>query len=326
MTADGFKDKAGTGSDGQTALDVLATASPNGVAGTVNFIEGDSSVLQDKGSSTAIAESGKLLLATVGDTQGGVAFTFGDSTNGTANYHVGILTNTNVGPALNLAVTGDWSGKIQGILDGALSDTPTNDNIKFRVDFGAKSFRVEDTTILSAGFGTVTVDGKFLANGVVYGTIDFTGDNTAQGTLTGLIGQEALVGAFTGSGDGSNKPYVGGFTATSPGNTAPPVAEEVDCTDTLGATPFDGSCDEDKDAELQVRLCTAELSKRSPRLTNFNVHCVTNERVTNLVCDSSGEYANPFHPTLCSTVLASPLTEKKNPSLTHAPVLLAQIL
>ena len=324
VTAVGFINNARTGSNGQTALDVLATASPDeSNAGTVNFIEGDSPVLQ---AGTAIAHRGELLLTTVGTTQGGVAFTFGDAINsGTANYHVGILTNTNVGPALNRALTGDWNGKIQGILDGAISDAPAQDNIKFTVDFLNNSFKVKDatTTTISDAFGTVSVGGKFLANGVVYGTIDFTGTTaTAQGTITGLIGQDALVGAFKGAGDVTNKPYVGGFTATAPGNTAPPSeALEVNCEDELGANPFDGSCDDPDEEDLQVQLCTAELSKRSPRLTNFNIHCVTNERVTSLVCTDTGKRANPFHPTLCTTVAENPLNQKKKTLLRTAATL-----
>ena len=321
VTALGFRGKAMTGLTGTDVLTVLDAATPSSVIGSVNFIEGNANVFD--ASQAAIIYADTLSLTTSGSTQGGVAFSFGDATNGTANYHVGILANTNVGPALSGAVGGDWTGSIQGILDGALSSSAT---IKFAVDYTSLSFTVSEAPNLDAGFGTITVDGNFLANGVVYGTVDFTGANTGQGTLTGLIGQDALVGGFAGAASGDDKPYVGGFIATNP-NTAPPVdEEEADCTDSAGATPFDASCDESNDAELQVRLCTAELSKRSVRLTNFNIHCVTNDRVTSLVCTGSGEQLNPFHPTLCSTIDSETLTEKKNLSQTHAQVLVAQIL
>ena len=322
VTAVNFRTNAvNTSGTNTPPLDFLATASPDeSNAGTVNFIEGDAAILQDKSLSTLIAESGKLQLTTDGTTQGGVAFTFGDATNGKANYHVGILTNTNVGPALNADVDGEWSGFVQGILDGALSDA--NKVIKFEVNYSQNSFVTSTQSAapkLSDAFGTISVGGKFLANGVIYGTVDFTGGTTAtaQGTLTGLIGQDALVGAFTGAGDLTNKPYVGGFIATAP-NTAPPEEVEVDCTETAGATPFDGSCDDPDEEDLQVKLCIADSS---PFVTNFNVHCLNNERVTSLVCTDTGKRANPFHPTLCTTVAENPLNQKKKPLLRTAATL-----
>ncbi|MCA8836194.1 MAG: hypothetical protein K8953_14020, partial [Proteobacteria bacterium] len=298
VTATGFKAAARTGSDGQTPLPILDAGSPNTTtANSVHFIEGGGT-----GSDFANATAGNSLLlaheSAVGD-KGGVAFTYGNSATGVNNYHVGLLSNTNVGPLLNKTVDGEWVGSVQGILEGAIS---ASKEIKFEVNFTQNSFVTSTQSTapeLSAAFGTISVGGKFTANGVVYGTVDFTGGstNTGQGTLTGLIGQDALIGAFTGAGDASNKPYVGGFTASSPGNTAPPT-EAVDCTDAVGATPFDESCDDPTEADLQTRLCIANTSLL---ITNFNVHCVDNERVTGLVCNDNGIRANPFNAAICGS-------------------------
>ncbi|MCA8835217.1 MAG: hypothetical protein K8953_09045, partial [Proteobacteria bacterium] len=134
VTATGFKAKA-LQSNGTDTLIVLDSGAPDTAnADTVNFIEG--------GAVGTGFEDATMKISLPINTGGGVAFAYGDS--GTANnYHVGILADTNVGPALNNDVTGDWVGKIQAIVNG--SDT-TEQAITFNVNFGAKSFAIKDGT------------------------------------------------------------------------------------------------------------------------------------------------------------------------------------
>ncbi len=205
VTATGFKANARQ-NNGMDTLTVLGSGVPDTNIGSVNFIEGkvgESSLGIENVDETSLLLSGN---------KGGVAFTFGNA-SGVANYHVGILADTNVGPALNNDVTGDWVGKIQAIVNG--SDT-TEQAITFNVNFGAKSFAIKDGTAPTfANIGAMTMDGRFTDTGVIYGSVYFGGANTNTGMLTGLIGQNALVGAFAGNGGLAN-PYVGGFIANKP--------------------------------------------------------------------------------------------------------------
>ena len=205
VTAIDFKAKARQ-NNGMDTLTVLGSGVPDTNIGSVNFIEGkvgESSLGIENVDETSLLLSGN---------KGGVAFTFGNA-SGVANYHVGILADTNVGPALNNDVTGDWVGKIQAIVNG--SDT-TEQAITFNVNFGANSFAIKDGTAPTfANIGAMTMDGRFTDTGVIYGSVYFGGANTNTGMLTGLIGQNALVGAFAGNGGLAN-PYVGGFIANKP--------------------------------------------------------------------------------------------------------------
>ena len=219
---------------------------------------------------------------------------------------------------LNSDVTGTWTGFIRGIVGNNL--TANNNPINFTVNFGAKSFELTGAAPTFGVLGTMTMDGNFTPEGVIYGSVNFGGPTANTGMLTGLIGQSGLVGAFAGNSELAN-PYVGGFVATPPGNTAPPVEEEVDCTDALGATLFDESCTDNDDE--QTRAC---INGTDAATANFDANCVDNERVTNLVCAPSGLRANPFNAALCTDLnTGNTLAVKKSLSLISAPILLQQI-
>ncbi|MCA8834323.1 MAG: hypothetical protein K8953_04480, partial [Proteobacteria bacterium] len=94
---------------------------------------------------------------------------------------------------------------------------------------------------------TLDIEGKFTANGVIYGRVviedadGYTDFN--NGTLTGLIGVEGAVGIFK-SNPRTDTTYVGGFVAHT----------DVDCSAT--GTPFDIVCDN----TVKLRLCGGALS------------------------------------------------------------------
>ena len=75
--------------------------------------------------------------------------------------------------------------------------------------------------------------------------------------------------------------------------------------------PFNADCTEDKDEELQVRLCVNN-DPLAIAGNGFSANCELNDRVTNRVCTGSGKEANPFD-TLCKDANIDTLTEKKNP-------------
>ena len=310
VTAAGFRGKARTGNAGTDVLTVLEATAPSTVIGSVNFIEGNAAILS-AGANIALARE----VALDADADTGVAFSFGNaSPAGVANYHVGLLSGANVGPVLNSDVDGTWVGKIAAIVG---ANPVAEQRITFSINFNASSFAIVDTVNLG-DLGGMTMDGNFRDNGVVYGTVNFGGATSNPGVLTGLIGQKALIGAFTGDGtgdSGNDTPYVGGFVAAP--NTEPPVEIELNCTDDLGATPFDDTCEDNDD--LQVQLCVDKDPLASAG-NGFTANCEENTTVTGKVCVSSGDDANPFD-TLCKDATIDTLTQKKNPLFKTAATL-----
>ena len=322
-----------------------AEGATNGDPAT-NFITdgtGDNTVLELQNSVAALAP-GFLTLdllsnvtatsgsGTATDTVGEAGFAFA-TTNG--KFYVGLLHGTALGaPLLNGDQDGTWKARFRFLTAGAGAQVGDTAEYNLTVNFDAKTIVTDNASgmapvvptritsgTIDSSLGQIGINGKFTANGVIYGTVSAGDQGNNPGTLTGLIGQIGAVGIFKSNAPAGGKnatPYVGGFVA-APGNSAP-IQEDDTCTDTEGNTPFAPECTEEDEVELQVLLCTADALMRSARVTDYSANCVNNDRVTKHVCDDNGEHANPFHPTLCGgdNLVALGLTEKKNPSLTTA--------
>ncbi|MGU9964086.1 MAG: hypothetical protein ACNYPD_08360 [Candidatus Halichondribacter symbioticus] len=125
-------------------------------------------------------------------------------------YYAGLLPTTDLGvpiTAKDLSVT--WDAKFTLNSDGGAFVNP---NFKIRVRFNGNGGTINSGTPAGNGFtnggvrlsssssSTITIQGKFGRDGVLYGTV-------GNGTLTGLIGVNGAVGAFVGA------TLAGGFVA-----------------------------------------------------------------------------------------------------------------
>ncbi|MCA8835793.1 MAG: hypothetical protein K8953_12005, partial [Proteobacteria bacterium] len=249
-----------------------------------NFIEGDTDAL-DLGSVTTTRESTLKLgaLDNNSDTASGFAIAVGEFDIGNHRFYIGLLSNTALGAPLNDAMQGGiWTAKIR-ILTSIKDNPPLEADFKLNVDFATKSLKIVNDAGADANINfaignsrlAFIIDGKFTANGVIYGTVDFTGANN-NGTLTGLIGQNGAVGIFKRNGGGS--PYVGGF-----------VAAKTDCT----VTPFAAGC---TDYDKQAELCN---NHDDVQVDDFNANCRDNIEVTDRVCAFRGTYSNAFNYDIC---------------------------
>ncbi len=236
-------------------------------------------------------------------------------------YYVGILSGTNVGGLVpttgNIAT---WTTRFE-VLTGTALGGQTATDYNLLVDFTNSTIKTDGGAPDFTGLGKIGIDGRFTGNGLVYGNVTFGNAGAHDGVLTGLIGTIGAVGIFK-SNDTNTTPYVGGFVADNPANdgTGQSLGPDELCQDLDEATPFAEACDSPDNEDLQVQLCVANALMRSARITDYSANCVNNDRVTKHVCDDNGQYANPFHPTLCGgdNLVALGLTEKKNPSLTTA--------
>ena len=249
--------------------------------------------------------------------------TFGGSD---IKLYVGILADTNLGAPLNApAQAGIWNADIRVLTkDGSelKDDDPSGVRINLTVNYTDGTIETNDTAPMfsTSTLGKIGIAGRFTGNGLMYGNVTFGDAGANNGSLTGLIGQTGAVGIFKSNDANTTTPYVGGFVA-KPGNTAPPVEEEVDCTDALGATLFDESCTDNDDE--QTRAC---INGTDAATLDFDANCVMNDRVTNLVCTTSGKRANPFNAALCTDMnTGDTLAVKKSLSLTSAPIMHQEI-
>ncbi len=184
-----------------------------------------------------------LQTLTLADDRDGVSYASGEvrwritrSYNTRTAYHyAGILSGTNLGAALptvpagaNGAITATWYGKLGLIADGSevaprdidLTVDFTNKRISHSSDVGGEHLVNFSATWKSGvGYdgildGVFTGDITYDATPTLHNGIYVANDNSkSDGTVTGLIGQQGVVGAFI-SDEGSVTPYAGGFVAT----------------------------------------------------------------------------------------------------------------
>ncbi|MCA8834134.1 MAG: hypothetical protein K8953_03525, partial [Proteobacteria bacterium] len=283
-----------TGADGTTDTAIISSGNAHAVNDDpANFIAGGTAVL-DLGSVTPTRESTLTLgmLDNDSDANGGFAIAVGEFASDNHRFYVGLLSVTALGAPLDNAEQGGiWSAKIH-ILTSA-SDNPLEADFKLNVDFATKSLKVVNGAGADANINfaignarlAFNIDGKFTANGVIYGTVDFTGADN-NGTLTGLIGQNGAVGIFKRNSDSS--PYVGGF-----------VAAKTDCTVT--GTPFHADC---TDYNAQAEAC---IANNAAAMADFNANCRDNIEVTNLVCAIRGTHSNVFNRAICPAGVSNDL-------------------
>ncbi|MCA8834639.1 MAG: hypothetical protein K8953_06080, partial [Proteobacteria bacterium] len=110
-----------------------------------------------------------------------------------------------------------------------------NQDFTLEVDFTNKTIKSIDKTTSQnpisiihgvADRGHLTIDGKFTELGVIYGSTEFAwateegnadlNGGVSTGSLTGLVGEYGVVGAFISDGDATAGTYVGGFVALNP--------------------------------------------------------------------------------------------------------------
>ncbi len=142
-------------------------------------------------------------------------------------FYAGLLSNTNLG--LPVAITpqvsdadvmATWPGKIRaiGVFDGnaGSGDTQTALDLNVVVNLTARTF-TGTTVDPNADTTSITINGLFPAtdNGVVTGTVTQRANVLVRnGQLTGIIGQNGVVGAFySDSNVATEHRYVGGFYA-----------------------------------------------------------------------------------------------------------------
>ncbi len=131
------------------------------------------------------------------------------------NY-TGLLSGTNVGAPFTDAnqPAAEWTAIIQ--LATTMPSAPFTLDVAFTGGAGTIKTKAGEAIAFpddndSNTDATITVDGKFDSNGVIYGGVLFTDLNffivNVPGTLSGLIGVDGAVGVFTGVG------FAGGFVA-----------------------------------------------------------------------------------------------------------------
>ncbi len=210
-------------SDGSAALTVIKAS--DGANGTndadANFIEGGASALTLGGDSQSTTTPGNLTLNGVGistDGNSGFALAVGTFAGNITKLYVGLLNGTGLGaPVDNADQVGTWDASLRVISNGGLQAVQT---FKLAVNFGGTSdtntIGVTGAPLDVTNLGVISINGKFTANGVIFGTVDFANANT--GTLTGLIGQSGAVGIFASN---SGSAYVGGFVAAKAAEVEP---------------------------------------------------------------------------------------------------------
>ncbi len=179
-----------------------------------------------------------------------------DSVSGSNKvYYAGILSGTDLGAPLTETFGSiTWNGQIETVLAG-LADIKKDFSLKITLGEGkgvAGALGSIAGAVLSDGTNHYQLTGTYDANGVIDGEViygAFTGsiaeDNlettaTANGILTGLIGEHGAVGVFlAGGGTKENIPdratptggYAGGFVVSGPQPPRQPVVQPDD-TDT----------------------------------------------------------------------------------------------
>ena len=178
----------------------------------------------------AAGTPGNLTLNGVGistDVNSGFALATGSFAGSVTKLYVGLLNGTGLGaPVDNADQVGTWDASLRVISNGALQAAQT---FKLSVTFGGtndtNTIAVAGTPLDVTNLGVISINGKFTANGVIYGTVNFA--SAGAGTLSGLIGQSGAVGIFA-SDTTATTDYVGGFVAAPA-----PVSTTCNADDTI---------------------------------------------------------------------------------------------
>ena len=276
---------------------------------------------------------GKIIKFDEGDeARGGVDFAILLDVNGHTRYFTGLLRDTNVGgPLVNQDANGDWTGKTRlAISRNQAFNEITGFTLKVTFTGGGGTITTHtvadddaiDGDISVTSINTTTlpnrwlrINGKFNAEGVLYGTTDLYSTavtnvtatytkSRVEGTLTGLIGKTGAIGSFFATGGrGIIGQYLGGFVATPTSELALALAgSTTDCSfngakgmfdSDLLTTLFHADCDY---ATLpRAQLCSSRNSGFDNRILNI----CREDKIRKLVCIGTGLYANPFSSLIC---------------------------
>ena len=277
---------------------------------------------------------GKIIKFDEGDeARGGVDFAILLDVNGFTRYFTGLLRDTNVGgPLVNQDANGDWTGKTRlAISRNQAFNEITGFTLKVTFTGGGGTITTHTVADDDAIDGDISVtsinpttlpnrwlriNGKFNAEGVLYGTTDLYStavtnevstytNSRVEGTLTGLIGKTGAIGSFFATGGrGIIGQYLGGFVATPTSAIAAKIAEStIDCSFNgakgmfdadLVTTLFHADCDY---ATLpRAQLCS---SRNRGGFDNRILNICKEDKIRELVCIGTGLYANPFSSLIC---------------------------
>ena len=341
------------GKDGVTALEIVpeggirytrtdkntgafAQAGPTGLdlSGLESVITRDEhgNIIPNDSTIQAITKGKIIKFDESDEARGGVDFAILLDVNGHTRYFTGLLRDTNVGgPLVNQDANGDWTGKTRlAISRNQAFNEITGFTLKVTFTGGGGTITTHTSTDDDAIDGDISVtsintttlpnrwlriNGKFNAEGVLYGTTDLYSTavtnvtatytkSRVEGTLTGLIGKTGAIGSFFATGGrGIIGQYLGGFVATPTSAIATKIAESTtDCSfngakgmfdSDLLTTLFHADCDY---ATLpRAQLCSSRNSGFDNRILNI----CREDKIRKLVCIGTGLYANPFSSLIC---------------------------
>ncbi len=226
-------------SDGTAPLTTIVASGGASLADTdANLITGGADSLDLGLADNKTINRGRFVLSRIGihhDSDSGFAIAGGLIDNGGTDVYkqyVGLLSGTDLGaPLRDDAHSGRWDAKVfirVSVSEAGNHNILIHQDFKLDVNFRAKTltsfytrndgggsilyFNDSDSEFLRHPQFRI-VNGKFTANGVIYGTVRlYAGQSNSLGTLTGLIGQDGAVGIFA-SNDNRQADYVGGFVA-----------------------------------------------------------------------------------------------------------------
>ncbi len=178
------------------------------------FVEGTATSLPTDGL-TFTGGTGRFAPFTVrlgeaGSGDDGFAIMYGVTAVGNNNrYRAGLLSGTDLGPALDNTISTAWTGTIYTSLNLA-SGVPASIPLDLTVDFTAGTIEADAVTVATGLM--VDINGEFgsahsLPDGILGGTVTHLGVSVP---LIGLIGTEGVLGIFHGDG----LTIVGGFQAS----------------------------------------------------------------------------------------------------------------
>ncbi len=201
-------------------------ATPTATSRTVKFVEGTETSLVTTGltftgTNNFAPVTVRLKQASSGDD--GFALMSGNLSGGNARrFGAGLLSGTDLGPALSGTSTANWTGSLH--FARVVNTTPGIVTLPtVTVDFDNGTIKVNPVTVGTNR--TVSIDGLFRAgsnnNGLPVGILGgkavytFTNDNEAYDLpLIGLIGTEGAIGVFHGESNDVGVTAIGGFQAS----------------------------------------------------------------------------------------------------------------
>ncbi len=143
-------------------------------------------------------------------------------------YRAGLLSTTDLGAALDNAVTANWTGTAYSSVhvDSANNNVPLSIPLTLTVDFDAGTIKTAGAISYGNAGDMIEIKGLFkggtkdngLPVGILGGTVDYDYNRFFSSNdipLIGLIGADGAIGVFAGPAVGSNVGVVvGGFQAT----------------------------------------------------------------------------------------------------------------